>query len=270
MGGLGNQIFQYAMGRALCSHLRRELKIDLTFFSKDTSANGFTARPYALDIFNIAATPWDIDDAEENEFAVIRERGFAFDGSIFERAGLVKYPIVLAGYWQSPKYFAPIEDQLRRELSFKTVLTGRWAALSRKIRDTHAVMLNVRRGDYLIKQDVHRVVSIEYLRWAIWKIDGLVADATYFIFSDDIGWCREHICIEADHYYVDEGFYDPKFDRYLQLMSQCKHFILSNSSFCWWAAWLSTNKDKVVIAPEKWFNSGIDTKDLFPENWIIL
>jgi hypothetical protein len=118
-----------------------------------------------------------------------------------------------------------------------------------------------------IHTDFHGVMGNDYIMRAVDIIESKIENPTYFIFSDDVEWCKENIHLKnmkiVDHSYAGE-----KFNYYLQLMISCKHFIIPNSSFAWWSAWLNTNSDKIVIAPKNWFNVDIDTSDLIPDNWI--
>jgi hypothetical protein len=128
-------------------------------------------------------------------------------------------------------------------------------------------MINVRRADYL-NTDFHGVYGIDYIKSAVKIIESKIENPKYFIFSDDIEWCVENVNLPnmtiVNHFYKGS-----KFSHYLQLMMNCKHFIIPNSSFAWWSAWLSKSSDKIVIAPKRWFNrDDINTNDLIPENWI--
>jgi len=99
----------------------------------------------------------------------------------------------------------------------------------------------------------------------------LVDNPTFFIFSDDVEWCRKNLNLGYPRHIVDHSHKGYKFTNYMQLMVECKHYIIPNSSYAWWAVWLNKNKNKHVIAPKNWFNdSSIDTTDLVPKNWIRL
>src|SRR5690606_984256 len=139
------------------------------------------------------------------------------------------------------------------------------------IKSTESIMLNVRRGDYLQKLDYHGVVNKKYIEKSIAIMKDYHSNAFFFIFSDDIPWCLANIVERKNIFFLDESFYDPKYENYFMLMRSCKHFIISNSTFCWWAAWLSENPRKIVIAPKDWFATDkLNADDLIPPSWIQL
>jgi hypothetical protein len=178
--------------------------------------------------------------------------------------------VLLDGYWQSPFFFSEFEEQIRKDFEFINKVeneTGEIKEMLELINSKNSVMVNVRRTDYL-NTSFHGVMGLDYLNQSKEIIESKVENPHYFIFSDDVEWCRENIQFEnmtlVDHRYKGE-----KFGFYLQLMSKCKHFIIPNSTFAWWAAWLNTDEEKVVIAPKQWFtDNNINTADLIPSNWI--
>jgi hypothetical protein len=113
------------------------------------------------------------------------------------------------------------------------------------------------------------VCGLDYYQNAIAKIEGIVSDPTYFIFSDDIEWCRQNLKVSKESFFIDHNLGgNSHFDMYL--MSLCKHNIIANSSFSWWGAWLNRNENKCVIAPKQWFAVDKNTADLLPVDWIRL
>jgi hypothetical protein len=140
-------------------------------------------------------------------------------------------------------------------------------SLLTNIRESNSVMINVRRADYL-NTDFHGVFGMDYINSAVKIVESKVENPKYFIFSDDIEWCIENIDL-PNMTIVNHSYKGPKFSHYLQLMMNCKHFIIPNSSFAWWSACLNQNTDKIVIAPKRWFNrDDINTIDLIPDNWL--
>jgi hypothetical protein len=109
--------------------------------------------------------------------------------------------------------------------------------------------------------------GIDYIQRAVNCMILQVKNPVFFIFSDDLEWCRQEIHLSFPMHFVNESYYGNKFSEYMQLMMMCRHFIIPNSSFAWWAAWLSSGKDKIVITPENYFQ-GFETKDLIPKDWI--
>jgi hypothetical protein len=128
-------------------------------------------------------------------------------------------------------------------------------------------MVHVRRGDYL-KTNFHGVVSVEYIKQAAKMLKKRFDDMQFFVFSDDLPWCKENLKLKKCTY-VERDYTGDRCEYYPQLMKRCKHHIISNSTFAWWAAWLNDNPDQHVIAPKRWFtDSSINTNDLIPENWV--
>jgi len=273
-GGLGNQMFQYAFGR----HLSHKYNVPV-FLSKSIYNNHLSNRTFDLDIFRL--NPQVVSDYSalrpfaRKEVLCMTEEQFHFDINALDPLDdvdpLPNPLIIISGYWQSEKYFKPIEPIIRSEFTFMNGLSGKWLDLYHHITSIDAVMINVRRGDYLNSLDYHGVVSLEYLYEGIDRCRKSIRKPYFFVFSDDMDWCRKNLKDLPDLFFVGEEYYDNKFQSYLQLMIACKHFIVSNSSFAWWAAWLCPSTEKIVFAPKRWFTTNtLDTRDLLPESWITL
>ena len=137
-----------------------------------------------------------------------------------------------------------------------------------KIESSMSICLNVRRGDFVTNPH-HGTCSLYYYSQAIEYIVDRVKDAYFYIFSDDIEWCKKNMQINYPFTMVTHDIAGEKFKYYLKLMVDCKHYIIPNSTFGWWAAWLNTNPDKIVIAPKQWFRKPeIDTSDVIPRGWL--
>lgn len=274
-GGLGNQMFQYAFGKYLAGLFCQELLLN-----NDIYVKGISNRDYDLDIFQlsdhhpaVAETVYEhLKDVSE-PIVHLNERYFHYDPEIIDvlqrqaqsNGQRDKFHLIVSGYWQSYRYLQGMEEVLLKDFTFRNPLHGRWKQLGEEIAQRQSVMINVRRGDYLEKLDHHGVVSREYLLNAMELMKKDHSDLFFYVFSDDIPWCRENLADEEHVFFVDESYYDAKYQYYLQLMLMCKHFILANSSFAWWSAWLSRSKDKLVIAPKNWFTyQGHNTDDLLP------
>lgn len=278
-GGLGNQMFQYAFGRFLSILLNQYL-----FLNKDIYDKGLSNRTFDLPIFHLSdciiGTQKDIENStkrNKKKVVLLNEQYFRYDQHLIRN--LYGYSLsspkdgdiilIVSGHWQSYKYLEPIENILKKELAVESKLPDKWMKLCKKIRSENSVMINVRRGDYLQKLDYHGVVSKEYLINAIQHCKIHLDSPTFYVFSDDMHWCRNELKNIKNLTFVDETFYDPKYQYYFNLMCNCKHFILSNSTFCWWSGWLSKSKSKLIIAPKKWFTTDtIETMDLIPKSWI--
>ncbi len=278
IGGLGNQLFQYAVGRALAHRHGVPVKIDVSDFKT------YTLHKYALDYFAHAA-----EAATESEIA--RLKGSQVTIPLLDRILPAKTPasyakekhyhvdptvlelgdnVYLDGYWQSEQYFAEIADTIRDELTVKTPPTGKNEELLKEIDACEAVVLHVRRGDYVANKAtlaIHGTCDINYYQRAVAYIKEQVKQPQFYIFSDDPTWAREHITFATPATFVDHNDADHGYED-LRLMSHAKHFVIANSTFSWWGAWLSRNEKKIVIAPKQWFNAtDKDTSDLIPETW---
>jgi hypothetical protein len=174
--------------------------------------------------------------------------------------------VYIQGYWQCERYFSRHADTIRHDLTFKEPFNQAFVELAKTIRSCVAVSLHIRRGDY-VGHSKHSACPIDYYLRAMASIKGRVRDAVFFAFSDDPRWTRaalashEFKVIIVDKYSTDEAHND------MHLMSLCRHNVIANSSFSWWAAWLNPRPDKIVIAPKQWFSDGDSAPDLVPSNW---
>lgn len=269
-GGIGNQMFQYALGRVMSLRYGVDLKLDTSFFYLDFKT--ITKRSYSLDVFNIKAKIFRINKFITYIVLIFRkilknkgvEKSFQFDPEVFSLGPNV----LLDGYWQSPKYFAGYEDVIRKDFTLKNPLPQNIQNLIEEIESKNSVCIHVRRGDFVGNKH-HEVVDIEYYNKALDYISKIKNIENIYIFSDDIEWCKNNFNFAFPSVFVGEEYAGEKDAGHLLLMSKCKDFIIPNSSFSWWAAWLSTNKEKIVVVPPKWFSDeSINTNDLIPENWI--
>lgn len=292
-GGLGNQMFQYALGRQLSYKFNTTLKLDISGLSDRTARENFPLRDYELEIYNIQA-----QIATKDDIASFIPNQTLFDRAlkkIKKKAGLIKIkseieqtfrPSVLTlgpntyltGYWQSEKYFLPISNLIRsnftlktnllREIDQKTVLRE----YKESIINTNSVSVHFRRCDYVndfVTNKYHGICSEDYYRKAITQINLKIANPYYFLFSDETEWLEKNFKSDQPYSIIqgNSGYID------LHLMSLCKHNIIANSSFSWWGAWLNTNPEKTIIAPKNWFvnkEMNNQTYDLIPNKWIRL
>jgi len=287
MGGLGNQMFQYAFGKRLSVLRNTSLKLDLSFLEDKTLNN--IIRGYELGIFNfgnIIATEQDLSTFKKVQksrfwsaihnklpflmpYYTINERTHSFTPSMLEspRNSFV------GGFWQTEKYFSAISEIIRKDFSFTPLQDDANKILADKITSCNSVSMHVRRGDYVSNPETtkfHGTCGLEYYKAAVKLISDKVSNCKLFVFSDDIDWVKQNLVTEIPMEYINHNIGEKAYID-MQLMSLCKYNIIANSSFSWWAAWLNANKDKIVIAPQKWFNdSSVDTKDVIPENWIKL
>lgn len=286
IGGLGNQMFQYATGRALSLRLAQPLRLDISDFDGYGSHQGFElSRVFACN--PEIATDEEIRDllgwrASRAARKLLLRPGFrwlqgdrlAVDPHFHywpEIMGLSRNTY-LAGYWQSERYFGEACETIRADFTFRLPLSKQNAELAERIGQTTAVSLHVRRGDYVSNAKAnaaHGLCSLDYYRAAILYMAAHVERPEFFVFSDDIAWARSNLMIDFPCCYVDHNQGAESYND-MRLMSLCRHHIIANSSFSWWGAWLKPHPDKSVVAPKKWFANGNNVKDLFPSGWVSL
>jgi hypothetical protein len=266
-GGLGNQMFQYAFGRSLSLMLNRQLLIDDHAFS----LAGNPDRTYNLDIFNLDIEFINMEQFNPGETVhhVFEIHENTYDKGLLEALKKLPsdVPVKLMGYWQSYRYFDEIKAVIKADFQYLYPLQERWLTLGNQIKETESVMVHVRRGDYLLAPDFHRTVSEFYLERAINIARNQYSNAVFYIFSDDIGWCKANITAAEDVVFVEDHFQDQHNEYVLQLMSLCKHFIIANSSFSWWAAYLGSAENSLIVAPKEWLSIPLNTADLIPDKW---
>ena len=275
LGQLGNQMFQYASLRGIARN--RGVDFRLPFHRElfdDGQGNKLNqGKPLRIEIFD----PFIMSNVSQSNIGMIgsdnphdasvidrtiAEEGFNFNENIFNNC---PDNTILYGYFQSEKYFKNVEEEIRQDYTFKPEIAIHCKHMMSTV-DT-PIGIHIRRGDYLINAANHTNLGLDYYEECLKKFD---KDRNVIIFSDDPAWCKEQDLFSSDRFLVAEGndsFTD------LCLMSLCSDFIIANSSFSWWGAWLSKGVDKVVCAPGNWFgpnNAHLDTSDLFPKDWVIV
>ncbi|MDI9364554.1 MAG: alpha-1,2-fucosyltransferase [Flavobacterium sp.] len=189
-----------------------------------------------------------------------------FDASFFKQS----YNKYCIGYFQSYKYFQSIGLIIKSDFGFKNPIDTDCEPLLRKICETNSVCIHIRRGDY-VNNSNYANTAMDYYQKAIDILVKKEKDLKLFLFSDDIKWCRENVTFSKHINFVSEEFAGHKAKNHFYLMRSCKHFIISNSTFAWWAAYLAANENKLVIAPKKWvMNQSLIIKDLIPDSWTTL
>ena len=286
-GGLGNQLFQYAVARSLATKNNASLVLDIAWFDIADSLKDTTTRKYALKSFGIdceiqtIGLPWQkngflrrllrrfswLFKVFANDFLICNEKSALFDFDLLNQTG----PLWLNGYWQSYKYFDSISEVIRKEIGTIRFLSVSSQKVLNGIVNCESICVHVRRGDYVSNANankVHGLCGVEYYKKAIKLVAENLDNPVIYIFSDDPDWVRINLKNPYKTIVVDvNGTEDVCQD--LWLMSSCKHFIIANSSLSWWGAWLSLSENKVVVAPKKWFaNKSYDTSDLIPPDWI--
>lgn len=286
IGGLGNQLFQYAAGRALANYHKTDLALD-TSYLKLVSNGAYTQRKFELEPFNISASIANEETLKVFNFnqgrIITRLKKISpglFNNMIFNEhhfnfhSEFLKLPkdTFLNGYWQSEKYFNSIRNKLLHEITLKESLSTKALLQEKQINEVNSVALHVRRGDFVSLKSAnhfHGYLDIDYYKVALEQIKNKVTDPVFFIFSDDMDWCKENLAFINKKEFVDGKANAISTQEELILMSRCKHTIIANSSFSWWGAWLNQNKSKTVIAPKNWFaDKKININDLIPADWI--
>jgi hypothetical protein len=274
-GGLGNQMFQYALGRRLSLNWDDKLAFDSSWFSN--IKKGDTIRDLEISKFNIVVNEVvqsDIERARPNLFIKIlnkikgrfnRNIFYTFNRSLLKK----RKDIFLDGYFQSYKYFESIRELLLKDFTLKNGYSEEVDKIKMEIEKAgQAVSIHVRRGDFATScKDWHGLCSVDYYKKAFVEIKKKYPAVTLFVFSDDIGWAEENLKLDAQTIFASRPTLNAVEE--MLLMSLCKHQIIANSTFSWWAAWLNENNKKIVVAPSRWLvASNINTNDLLPHDWI--
>jgi hypothetical protein len=193
------------------------------------------------------------------------ERSLTFDPGLRLR----KPPLYLEGYFQSARYFQDVRDELMSEFVPSRALSDENRHILRMINDSESISIHVRRADYVADPAnlrKHGVCGETYYHAAADRILQICHRPSWFVFSDDMEWAREHVRLPGQMVHVSHNASEPEMD--MHLMANCQHNICANSSFSWWGAWLNANTNKTVIAPAAWFASrDLSSEDLVPVDW---
>ena len=278
-------MFQYSVGRCLAEMHKTELKLDVTGFEK------YRLRSYDLGAFQIQeqfATPAEISSfagparrfverfwprlglpRSYTQQRYVKEVALSFDQNILRLSDNV----YLEGYWQSEKYFCDIADTIRKEFTVMEPLRDKNQEISDLMGSCESVSLHVRRGDYVADTKTnqhHGLCGLDYYVRCAAAISERTVAPHFFIFTDDPVWVREHLKLPFPMTFVDHNGPTYAYED-MRLMSKCKYHIIANSSFSWWGAWLNSNTENIVYAPQRWFASGkvqCNTEDIVPCGWI--
>ena len=256
LGRLGNQMFQYAALKGIARNIGADIIIPNYTEAVDDGI-GNKLRTELFDSFNLQV---NVGLLNNGHAPVVGERFFHFDEELFR---LCPDHVSLQGFFQSEKYFKHIENEIRQDFTFKDEIIEPCKEMIESV--VNPIALHVRRTDYVSNSANHPPCTLEYYEAAL-KHFG--EDRNVIVFSDDPAWCEQQEIFADDRFLISENS-DNRVD--MCLMSLCDDFIIANSSFSWWAAWLSNNSNKKVIAPVQWFGTGYtkknDTKDLIPDDW---
>ena len=291
MGGLGNQMFQYAAGLRLAMRHRTPLTLDLSFLLDRSRNDNIVFRDFDLKLFEIPekiassrqvrrfrrlASPGSRSVCERVEDRLVKRRMFSEESYQLDRR-VLELPdnTYLEGYFQNEGYFTDAASIVRDRFRFRNMedsLPEVTKHVAIAIQDSNSVCLNVRRGDYVnnpATNAYHGVCEINYFSGAISHFRDALVNPHFFVFSDDQNWCRREFPEGREFTIVGNEHYGPQFFQKFWLMTRCKHFIIPNSSFGWWAAWLAEFEGKLVVRPSHWFKaSEIRDVDICPSSWI--
>jgi len=271
-GGLGNQMFQYAIGLNLSRKNKTKLILDLTDYKNDP------LRHYELDCFTLERDRFiTSEESKTNKLKfkilskILKNYSYFVQSDYKSDMKILKFRgnAIIDGYWQSENYFLDIRKRILDNFTLRRRPDEKNQTLLKKILNTNSIALHVRRGDYVTDKKTnlnHGTCSLDYYQNSIKYLSKRVQNPVYFVFSDDPKWVKENISTKAPTTYVDINTIDTGYED-LRLMSNCKHFIIANSSFSWWGAWLSRNNHKIICAPERWFVEH-DEGDIVPKSWI--
>jgi len=250
-GRLGNQMFQYAALRGIASNLGYEFTIPNSDFGDEWNTHQL------FEIFKL--TNLKSKGFVENNY--IQEKQYNFDLELFNQC---PDNVSLLGYFQTEKYFIHIKDSIREDFEFQDEILKNSKEVMSEMENP--ISLHVRRTDYVQKSQDHPPCTMEYYYEALSNFD---KDRQVIIFSDDINWCKNQDIFKPDRFLISETG-DNAYD--LCLMTLCSDYIIANSSFSWWGAWLSQNENSKVIAPSRWFGTtgytaSHNTEDIIPDHW---
>jgi hypothetical protein len=278
IGGLGNQMFQYAAGRALALRRGVPFRIDRRGFAE------YKTHAFGLDCFcaELADAPADqlpgaVKESRLNRLLrpllrtplrVHAERAFTFDPDVLS----LPDGAYLDGYWQSEKYFSDCAEQVRADFTVRRAPSAENQRWLERIAGCNSLSLHVRRGDYVTNASaaaVHGTCDLDYYRRAVDHVrQASGADPAVFVFSDDPDWVAANLKLPFDMHLVRNNDAATNYED-LRLMSACRHHVIANSSFSWWGAWLNPSPSKIVVAPRRWFRTNEhDDRDLIPAAWM--
>jgi hypothetical protein len=287
IGGLGNQMFQYAAGRALALRRNTPLRLDISSFSSYRIHQGFELqRVFACTAETAGASdinrllgwqsrPFFRRLLAHPAFSALRRNEFVVEPHFNFWPGIDEVPMdcYLAGYWQSEKYFRDQAPTIRQDFTFRQPLSGQNQSLADMIARENAISLHVRRGDYASNPQsnaTHGTCSPDYYRAAVRYVAERTENPHFWIFSDDMAWTKEQLKLDFPCRYVEHNQGAESYND-MRLMTLCRHHVIANSSFSWWGAWLAAHPARIVVAPERWFRGAPhDSSDLIPENWVRL
>lgn len=280
IGGLGNQMFQYAAGRALALRRGVPFRIDRRAFA-DYQTHAFGLDCFRAELSDAPADqlPGAVKESRINRLLrpllrtpmrVYAEKAFTFDPEVLS----LPDGTYLDGYWQTEQYFADQADAVRADFTVRHAPSAENARWLERIAASNSISLHVRRGDYVTNPSaaaVHGTCDLDYYRRAVEHVrQASGADPVVFVFSDDPDWVAANLQLPYAMHLVRDNDASTNYED-LRLMTACRHHVIANSSFSWWGAWLDPRPDAITVAPQRWFAAGTpDARDLVPQRWVKL
>lgn len=274
-------MFQYAAGRALACNLHTDVVVDDALLREKR----YRVTPRRLELFGFPVAARLASAVEKGNIRrqtsptrrllakfggggspsrVFRDVGYSFQPALLQRPDMT----ILDGYWQSEKYFKAIESVIAEEFDVQMLEDSRAAEIRDRIRATTSVGVHIRRGDYIANPRAsafHGELEFDYYRRALELVDAKIGRARRFVFSDDPLWVADHFDITGE--FINVSAIRLNAIEELVLMKACHHQVIANSSFSWWGAWLNPQRNKIVVAPAKWFRGAQQPTDLLPAGW---
>jgi len=287
-GGLGNQMFQYAFGRALAARRGDGLALDLTYLLDRRPRSGIVPREYGLDLFPVRARLTRLSRVARRVgvpylwLGLAEARRRAAPARTLRDTSLSALDdapregdVFLDGYWQDERFFEGVRDEVARTFRPPRAFPPATLALLGDIQKSASVCVNVRRADFVHHPGsarAHGFVGGEYYARAMRLVEERAESGLrVFVFSDDLAWCETNLRFAHPTAFVGHEHAGDRFSHYLALMAACRHFVIPNSSFGWWAAWLAEHEEPstLVVAPARWF-AALDapSRDPAPARWL--
>lgn len=283
-GGLGNQMFQYAIARALSERYQVAFALNRTWF--DAPQEHATPRELQLNLLKIQdiafvstafpTKPSKLKRALEKivpsrSMIIYQKNAFDFDPQLFRLRGMQQRDLYLSGYWQGFPYIDSIRTKLQQEFQTASAISSAYQAYLQEINSTESVMVHIRRGDYVhspAAAQFHGNLPLSYYQAAIQELLAIKPNAHFFIFSDDLPWAKKALPKNISQTFIEHTTPNGSAAQELQLMFACKHHIIANSSLSWWGAWLKKDVAGLVYAPNRWINdSTLNLSSLLPAEW---
>jgi hypothetical protein len=291
-GGLGNQMFQYAFGKACAIKNQTDIILDISRLERSHTSPNNTTRSLEIHIFNSEITIASVKDLKKHKpimykianviaintgYGGIQTSKYFIENKFYfnKKISLISTNCFISGYWQSYLYFNKIKTFIDDEYKFPELINIQNRSIMKEIKTVNSISLHIRRTDYINNNnntEGHIVCSVDYYLKAVAVLSNKVVEPVFFIFSDDINWAKKNIHLKYPCKFISNNTGKSSYID-MQLMSNCKHNIISNSSFSWWGAWLNKNPEKIVVAPKYWYtdeNRNAKISDLIPRMWFMV